>query len=70
MTFQEIYLKFNLYIVTLNPAFGEVCFALGPYQFGLMDSEGICVIFMHYVYWHIVLIANKMIAILIPCESL
>lgn len=26
--FQEIYLKFNLYIVTPSTTFGEVCFAL------------------------------------------
>lgn len=25
--FQEIYLKFNLYLVTVSTAFGELCFA-------------------------------------------
>lgn len=43
MTFREIYLKFNLHIVTASTAFGEVCFALGHW-IGLMDSEGICII--------------------------
>lgn len=28
-------------------------FCIMPYQFGIMDSKGICIIFMHYVYWHI-----------------
>lgn len=51
--FQEIYLKFNLYIVTLSTTFGGSVFCIMPYQFGIMDSEGICIIFMHYVYWHI-----------------
>lgn len=28
-------------------------FCILPYQFGIMDSKGICIIFMRYVYWHI-----------------
>lgn len=33
--FQEIYLKFNLYIMTLSTTFGEVCFALCHISLGL-----------------------------------
>lgn len=28
-------------------------FCIVPRRFGIMDSEGTCIIFMHCVYWHI-----------------